>query len=123
MGRRAQQAVLAFGLIAGIACAHTRGPAATQEVSRDPHSIYADPKVLNAQSMLRLRTRSASPFRGTVEVPVSADGRADIFGIKVFPRMDDLMRRDIEEWLQGVTFKPGTKDGVPVASVFKMTFK
>jgi hypothetical protein len=120
--RSAQRAAFALFLVAGIACAHTGTTTGTHELSHDSKSVYVDPKILNSQSVLRLRSRSASPFRGTVEIPVRADGRAEIFGIKIFPLMDDLMRQDLQDWLQGVMFKPGTKDGIPVASVYKMAF-
>ena len=100
-------------------CAHSRA-------SGDPApapSVVVPPRVTQQQSVLRFRTRSPTRFRGTVEVPVDENGRAEVFRMRVMPRMDDLMRRDIEEWLQGVTFKPATRDGVPVAGVYKMTFR
>ena len=78
---------------------------------------------MQQQGVLRLRTRSARPFRGTVEVPIDENGRADIFRIRVMPQMDELLRRSIEEWIQGVEFTPARRDGVPVAGVFKMKFK
>ena len=33
------------------------------------------------------------------------------------------MKRSLEDWLQGVTFVPATRDGVPVRGIYTMTFK
>jgi hypothetical protein len=112
-------AALLFVLVFA-ACAHGGGSAAGDPAA--VKSVVIPPRITQQQNVLRFRTRSGR-FRGTVEVPVDETGRAEIFRIRVIPRMDDLMRRDIEEWLQGVTFIPAKRDGVPVAGVFKMSFR
>jgi hypothetical protein len=103
------------------ACAHGGASGAGDPAS--VKSVVIPPRITQQQSVLRFRTRSPGRFRGTVEVPVDDNGRAEIFRIRVIPRMDDLMRQSIEEWLQGVTFIPARRDGVPVAGVFKMSFR
>jgi hypothetical protein len=117
----ARSIVALLFIVVFAACAHGGASGAGDPAS--VKSVVIPPRITQQQSVLRFRTRSPGRFRGTVEIPVDENGRAEIFRIRVMPRMDDLMRQSIEEWLQGVTFIPAKRDGVPVAGVFKMSFR
>ena len=110
-----------FLLVLTIAgCAHAGSSGADS-----PASARADigPRIVQQQSRLRFRTDPEVRFRGIVEVTVDENGRPDLFRLRTVPKMDENMRRDVEEWLQGVVFFPAQRDGEPVTGVFKMRFK
>ena len=120
-GGRIRSCVLVLNLIAAAACAHGGASGASRTDAAD-NSVYVAPKVMGAPPVMRLRTQSAR-FRGTIEIPISADGRADVFGLRSTQVIDPLMKTDLQDWLQQVSFIPAKRDGVPVAGVFKMTFR
>ena len=107
-------------VLAASDCAHASAPSTPEPAAEK--SVYVQPRIAQQQGVLRIRTRSSRPFRGTVEVPIDENGRADTFRIRIMPSMDDLLRSSIIDWLQGVEFIPARRDGVPVAGVFKMKF-
>ena len=110
---------LAISLSVG-ACAHS-GASANPDVPK-AQSGYVPPKMMSGMAQLSLRSRGA-PFRGTIDVPIDASGHADANAIRAIGSMDDLMRQSIREWLEQVIFTPATRDGVPVAGVFRMRFR
>lgn len=110
---------LAISMTLG-ACAHS-GASAKTEVPKD-ESVYVMPK-LTSSPMMSMRSRSGGPFRGTIDIPIDASGRADVNAIRVTGSMDDLMRQSIRDWLDQAVFTPATRDGVPVAGIFTMRFR
>ncbi len=101
------------------ACAHS-GASATTDVPKDK-SVYVAPKMMSAPT-ITMRTRGG-PFRGTLDIPIDASGHADANAIRSTGSMDDLMRQSIRDWLDQAIFTPATRDGVPVAGVFRMRFR
>jgi hypothetical protein len=72
---------------------------------------------------MSLRSSSSRPFRGTVEIPIDDQGRADVFGMRVIGTMDDTMKKSLQEYLRTLEFSPATRDGVPVVGIFTMKFR
>jgi hypothetical protein len=72
---------------------------------------------------MRLRSRSSRPFRGSVEIPVDVNGRPEVLAMRVVGNMDDLMKRDLQEWLGQARFVPAKRDGVPVPGIYSMKFR
>ena len=105
------------------ACAHpATSPAAASPSADAKNDVVVPPRMTGGTTMMKFRSTGSRP-RGTVEIPVDATGRPDIYGIRYVGTFSDLTRRDIADFVSLATFIPGKRNGVPAAGVFKMTFK
>lgn len=110
-------AFLVAGVL-GAGCAHSSTSADSAPKARG----IIPPKLLPGGPIQLRSTRRGAAY-ADIQLDVDATGRPDMTSLHVMGNIDDLMKRDIADWLQQANFKPATQFGVPVAGVFKMSIK
>ena len=112
-----------IGLAAVSACAHPATSSSGTALSPDPkNDIVIAPRMTGGTGMMSFRSTGSRP-RGTVEIPVDATGRPEIFAMRFIGTFSEITRRDIADYVSQASFIPGKRNGVPAPGVFKMTFK
>jgi len=123
MKAHARIVLLALTSIAISSCAHpakgSSEPVPTADASRD---VVMPPQLLSSGGVIRLES-SGGRTRGTVEVPIDAEGKPNLFAMRFIGTFSQVIRKSITEFIEQSTFVSATRNGVPVKGVFKMTFR
>ena len=114
----------ALGLMAASACSHPATSSSEIAPSPDAKGDVVVPARMTANAISTMRISSVgSRPSGTVEIPVDASGRPDIYGIRFIGTFSDVTRRDIADFVSQASFIPAMRNGVPEKGVVKMTFR
>ena len=116
--------VCALGFTAISACSHPATSSSETAPSPDAKGdiVVGARMTANAISTMRISSVGSRPH-GTVEIPVDATGRADVYGIRFIGTFSDVTRRDIADFVAQASFVPASRNGVPEKGVVKMTFR
>lgn len=112
----------ALGLVAVSACSHAAKSSSDAAPSPEMRGDVVIPARISSASVIRFRSVGSRP-RGTVEIPVDANGRADVLGVRFMGTFSEVTRQDIIEFVEQANFVAATRNGVPERGKVKMTFK
>ncbi|HEX6575882.1 MAG TPA: hypothetical protein VF042_13010 [Gemmatimonadaceae bacterium] len=119
----ARIAVCVLGLIAVSACSNaTTSVSAAGPAKNASGDVVVAPRMVGSNGDMKIRSVGSRPS-GTVEVPIDANGRPDIFGIRYTGTFSEVTRRDLADYIAQARFSPAMRNGVPERGIFTMTFR
>ena len=111
-------AVVAVAAI-GLACASSGGS--------KPNARVRDPELLTRTrpELVAYRVTPNAPRPTTLvdlEVQIRPDGTADVSTLKITGVGASDNRSSLTTWVQGLRFRPATRDGIPVVGTYRTSF-